>query len=136
MMTCPNRRFARLHSVHSPNTTFVYNFAETPGDNVSSRRTGVFHGAEILFVFFDGAELDYWDEKALAESMVRYWTNFASSGNPNYRFGPKGHHNVQTVWSPYESNESYILFQLPEIQRKVHQKAPECDYWDTIPYPF
>lgn len=136
MMTCPNRRFARWHEVHSPNITYVYNFAETPGHDAEHWNTGVFHGAEIRFVFFDGLELDNWDEKALAESMVRYWTNFASSGDPNSRLGPEGHRSVQKVWPPFEHNQSYMLLQLPEVQAKVHQKDPECDYWDTMAYPF
>jgi len=135
MMTCPNRRFARWHCDDTPNSTFVYSFDETPGHN-QKEPTGVFHGAEIRFVFFDGVELDNWDEKALSESMVRYWTNFASSGDPNYRQGEEGHASVLVPWKPFENNQSYAQLELPTIIPRGALKQVQCDFWDSMPYLF
>jgi hypothetical protein len=52
MMTCPNRQYAQYHTATRPaNSTFVYYFDELPG-NVPTKE-GVFHGADIRFVFFN-----------------------------------------------------------------------------------
>jgi hypothetical protein len=48
---------------------------------------GAFHGAEVPFVFNDGFEL-MGGEHNLSDSMSTYWTNMASSGDPNTWQGP------------------------------------------------
>ena len=48
----------------------VFLFSEEPGVNGTDERGGVFHGAEIRFVFFAQDELVGWDEKALSLDMV------------------------------------------------------------------
>ena len=92
-----NRRFARWHAANrGANSTYVrattdtlsttswpvcaaltdsygrqvFLFSEEPGVNGTDERGGVFHGAEIRFVFFAQDELVGWDEKALSLDMV------------------------------------------------------------------
>ena len=48
----------------------MFLFSEEPGVNGTDERGGVFHGAEIRFVFFAQDELVGWDEKALSLDMV------------------------------------------------------------------
>lgn len=48
--------------------------------------TGVFHGAEIRFVFHILASLQYGPgqcEVKLSSQMVCFWANFAATGDPN-----------------------------------------------------
>eukprot|EP00039_Didymoeca_costata_P011206 m.156343 g.156343 ORF g.156343 m.156343 type:complete len:71 (-) comp15098_c0_seq13:250-462(-) len=44
---------------------------------------GSFHGAEVPFVFGDSFELSSDGERKLSNTMGCYWTNFATTGDPN-----------------------------------------------------
>lgn len=67
---------------------YLYYFVHWPAEPTTPCTYGckAGHGAEIKFAF-DQLALDprTWtaDDKLLAEQMVRYWTNFAKTGNPN-----------------------------------------------------
>ena len=69
-----------------------YLFTATPiaSVNVPSadlRQIGAFHGAEVPFVFGDVFELSSDGERHLSAAMGCYWTNFATTSNPNVGVG-------------------------------------------------
>jgi para-nitrobenzyl esterase len=73
--------WARLHAAASERNTFYYRFARTAGG-----QEGATHGAEMAYVFghldlHDAAWTD--QDRALSETMMSYWTNFARTGDPN-----------------------------------------------------
>ena len=78
-----NVRYTLARSEAEGQPAFAYTWNRIPP---SKKQTiGAFHAAELPFVF-DTSEpiLGYSDEdKVLTQQMVRYWTNFAKSGNPN-----------------------------------------------------
>ncbi|MBC7230702.1 MAG: carboxylesterase family protein [Actinobacteria bacterium] len=65
---------------------YLYLFTRATRDERTAA-LGSFHGLEIMYVFgnLDRVQLQGVDEedRALSETMMTYWTNFASEGDPN-----------------------------------------------------
>ena len=91
-----NWAFARLHAATTRYGVYYYHFlqvppypldrdyAETDGDPATE--LGAIHGSDIPFVFSNLDKRDWpWrpEDWCLTDTMSSYWTNFASSGNPN-----------------------------------------------------
>ena len=58
-------------------------FLDLPG---GPRSGGAYHSGDLALVFGSTDKVGYdWtdDDRAVSEHMVRYWTNFAKTGNPN-----------------------------------------------------
>lgn len=76
-------RFVGRMNAKAGQPTYLYHFTRVPP---SKRQTiGAFHAAEISFVFdshLSGMKITAADRK-LTDQMVRFWANFARSGNPN-----------------------------------------------------
>ncbi len=112
------RTWARLHAASGMGNTYFYRFSHTPpGDE------GATHGAEMRYVF-DHLDLESreWNrhDRALAEAMATYWTNFARTGNSNGDGLPE--------WPIYASpDESALLigdeFRAGEIQNEASLAA-------------
>jgi len=72
--------WARLNAARG-GRTFLYLFTQAPPGEA-----GASHGAEMRYVF-DHLDLEAraWtdEDRALAEGMASYWTNFAKTGDPN-----------------------------------------------------
>jgi carboxylesterase type B len=148
LLSCPTRRAARLKQVDHSQNTFMYYFNHTPYYSANQKQTpryGAFHGAEVPFVWGDAFELVGKGEAALSERMVNYWTNFAWSGNPNYRLDEHGaRQSVQEVeWPAYTCRDpaqkcadENIIFDVEEDGHKTatmnHLKDTICDFWDRV----
>ncbi len=97
-MTFGMRRWAE-YSEHAGNDTWLYFMDHVPPafhlywpENPSldlpggPRSGGAYHSGDLAFVFgnTDKVGLDWHDDDhKLSQHMVKYWTNFARSGNPN-----------------------------------------------------
>ena len=87
---CTARRFDQLWSKYVPVYAYLFDQEDTPSYlPKASYPTRSFHTAELLYLFplFHGGQgqphlLTAAQEK-LSDRMVRYWTNFARTGNPN-----------------------------------------------------
>lgn len=96
--------------------------------------THVCHGEEIPFVFHSADQSGYnfdKNEKVLSDIMVKYWSNFAYSSDPN-----KGPHTVKLTWPKYDPTMAPVIrFKAPgsEVMTEPYRKD-FCDYWDTIGY--
>ncbi len=81
-------RWATLQADNKAAPAYVYYFVHWPAEPATPCGYGckAGHGAEIRFAF-DQLALDTraWtaDDKTMADRLVRYWTNFAKTGNPN-----------------------------------------------------
>jgi len=121
----PARHLARSHAA-SGAPTFRYLFSYVPQEK---RQTtgGAGHGDEIQFVFgnlgarsggsFSAADRD------LAEDMMRYWTNFAKTGNPNGKDLP--------FWPDYRKGNDGTLLVLNDgikVENNPHGRRLDALY--------
>ena len=82
------------------------------------------HGAEIHFAF-DRLALDprVWtsDDQRIADQMVRYWTNFAKTGDPNGEGLPK--------WPLFDGAPSSVTVIGTESEVKARGSFPDFRPW-------
>jgi para-nitrobenzyl esterase len=127
MFRCPATRVAAWRSAtHHP--TYEYQFERAiPGQEAQ----GAVHSADLPYVFgffpksgnISGAfgETDY----KLADSIEKYWTNFARTGNPNG--------SGLTHWLRYDGSEGYVSFaedgqvvshsRLRQVQCEIYRES-------------
>jgi len=84
---CRTRDLLRAAEVRGGEAWWYY-FVATPISSINEdpdelKYMGAFHGAEVPFVWKDTFELSSKGEQALSAAMGCYWTNFATTGNPN-----------------------------------------------------
>jgi len=138
--TCNDDIVARAHALGGANV-YRYQMTHVPtstylGLLTGTRWLGAGHAEEILFMFgapFIG-DLQYVfqftdEERAFSAQMMRYWTNFARTGNPNLREpGPE----------PEDVSLNWPRFTIPELHYKVLDlefstgralKSSECHFW-------
>ncbi len=79
---------------------FIYEFDHL---STESRKLGLgaLHGAEIPYLFGSASTLPSDADRALSETMLRQWTNFAKTGDPN---GPG-----LPTWRSYGGNHPQVL---------------------------
>ena len=88
-----NWTWARMHQKTGRSRTYAYHFRRAPPipvdlDLAENRadRFGAFHMAEIPYVF-GNLHVRYWPwseaDRHLSETMMTYWVNFATHGDPN-----------------------------------------------------
>jgi para-nitrobenzyl esterase len=125
MAVCPEMAMASLHAT-AGHRAYVYAFnREIPGSG--KKALGAFHSLEIPYVF--GALRDAaWNwlpfepvDSRLSEIVQGYWTNFATTGNPNGTGVPR--------WAEFDSREqSAMAFsQSGAVELKRHSRPVYCD---------
>jgi para-nitrobenzyl esterase len=137
---CTARNFDQIWSQYVPVHAYLLDQEDTPNYlPQASYPTRAFHTSELLYIFplFKGGQgtahpLTKAQEK-LSDEMVRYWTNFAWSGNPNgTKAGP---------WKPYSSAaDNVMILKSPKSvmadgygkQRYAFNRRNECALWDKI----
>uniref|UniRef100_A0A182P2K3 Acetylcholinesterase n=2 Tax=Pyretophorus TaxID=44537 RepID=A0A182P2K3_9DIPT len=83
--TCNVNEFAQRYAEEG-NNVYMYLYTHRSKGNPWPRWTGVMHGDEINYVFGEplNPTLGYTeDEKDFSRKIMRYWSNFAKTGNPN-----------------------------------------------------
>jgi para-nitrobenzyl esterase len=122
VMWCPARSAAE-HLTKVGHKVFLYDFVHQPAVSVNwptgTENLGAFHGAEVPFVYGDTFEL-VGGEVTLSQVMSQFWTNMASSGDPNKWAGPKA-----PQWTPP------TVASLPEKKsnRRALQPADRPPTW-------
>ncbi len=125
IFTWQMRTWARMTAT-GRSKAYLYYFTHVP-PNPNSKYLGAYHGGEIAYVFKnlnrENALLTETDSK-LAETMMAYWINFATSGNPNGAGLPK--------WTAYEQQtEPYLDFGAT-VQSRNHLLKEQLDFIEAF----
>jgi para-nitrobenzyl esterase len=100
---------------------YAYNFDHPWAAPALRDLLGKSHGAELNYVF--GSLIESVDEesKALSEQMQRYWTRFATSGDPNGGSDP--------VWPAFDPARGNRLNLNPAPSVVENFRKERCDWW-------
>ena len=126
IFACPARIADQVLSVQVP--TFAYEFNDTNGPELFlppvSFSYGATHASELLYLFTlsRGGQLDDSQQK-LSKDMIRYWTQFAKSGDPNSSSIP--------FWRQYDATTDEFQSLVPPSPMAEFQFAADhkCDFW-------
>ncbi|KAF0882900.1 ACES Acetylcholinesterase, partial [Crocuta crocuta] len=92
---------------------------------------GVPHGYEIEFIFGLPLEpsLNYTaEERTFAQRLMRYWANFARTGDPNDPRDPK-----VPQWPPYTAGaQQYVSLNLRPLEVRRGLRAQACAFWNRF----
>ncbi|XP_070551744.1 acetylcholinesterase-like [Ptychodera flava] len=138
MFVCPSDKSARAYSKAGFNV-YMYHMTHVPSTSlwqVAWMKAG--HGEDMPFVF--GTHFSHGkapmnvtmnpEEVAMSLKVMKYWTNFAKSGNPNLSSAEEE-----------SSGEDWPLFKVPglaykelspKMENKRALKAKECAFWNDF----
>ncbi|XP_077445428.1 acetylcholinesterase [Stigmatopora argus] len=133
---CPLAFFARAFAQHNalkPNAgVFLYLFDHRASNLPWPEWMGVIHGYEIEFVFGLPLEKRFnytQDEEKLSRRTMRYWANFARSGNPNVNVD--GTVESRKRWPQFTvAEQKYVALNTEPV--KVHRglRNQMCAFWN------
>jgi len=133
---CPTRYIAKAMDEISP--VWLYHFNHVLSFNpwgplYPECITATCHGSELPFVFGSAPLGGYpWGpgEQELADIMVTFWGNFATSGDPN-----KPYPTAQQ-WPQYQTASNMDMqFSIPTVPYKDYLNDI-CDEWDQLGYNY
>lgn len=130
LLSCPSRRSARWmqHAPNRKNPVFLYFYVHVlEVVQLFVPDKGCFHGSELVMVYNFVPGLWTSGEQSLSDQFVRYWTRFATSGNPNGGTDPQ--------WPAYDQaqDQLMVLDVGSGLAPQANTKKTVCDLWDTLP---
>ncbi|XP_072763674.1 acetylcholinesterase isoform X1 [Anoplolepis gracilipes] len=127
--TCNVNEFAGRYA-DTGNTVYMYYFKHRSGNNPWPRWTGVMHADEISYVFgepLDPSKKFTHEEKHLSKRMMRYWANFAKSGDPNV--GDAGGWS-SAYWPQHTAtNKEYLTLDVNSTEIGSGPRVRQCAFW-------
>jgi para-nitrobenzyl esterase len=139
IFACPERNSVRLLSTYT--RTYAYEFNDEHAYRVFdifpsllyppiTFPLGAAHFTEVPYLFevYSIPSQFTKNQKLLSEAMIKYWTRFAASGNPNSAAEPH--------WSRYSSTRDEFMSLLPptpmvESTFDAHHKC--SSFWNVLP---
>ncbi|XP_077986322.1 acetylcholinesterase-like [Glandiceps talaboti] len=137
MMTCPTDLFARSLA-EAELSTYHYSMSHIPVNSIwKVKWAKAAHGEDLAFVF--GSHFREKGDWVMPQvdidvsfQVMKYWTNFAKTGNPNLS-------SEDAELTPEEKSVEWPAFTVPEMyykdistsmQTKRALKARECAFWN------
>ncbi|MBV8135978.1 MAG: carboxylesterase family protein [Deltaproteobacteria bacterium] len=136
IFACPERNSVRLLAQNV--TTYAYEFNDENAPDLfapialATFPLGSYHGSEVQYLFnfnerFTGTNPFTRQQQALSNSMIRYWTAFATNADPNSAGQP--------LWSPYSSGTDQFQSLVPPtpVVESTFDSDHKCSpYWNTF----
>ncbi|XP_053316772.1 cholinesterase [Spea bombifrons] len=128
---CPLLEFTKRNT-ELGNAAYVYFFNHRSSKLSWPDWMGVVHGYEIEFVFgipmYRRLNFTRSEEK-LARTIMRYWANFAKTGNPN------GAQSQENRWPVFTLDEQhYLMLDTEDSKTDRKMRAKQCRFWNKF-YP-
>ncbi|XP_040205233.1 cholinesterase [Rana temporaria] len=128
---CPLLEFTNRNS-ELGNKAYLYFFSHRSSKMAWPSWMGVMHGYEIEFVFGIPMyrRLNYTkEEEILSRNIMRYWANFAKTGNPN------GAQSQENRWPAFTLDEQhYLMLDTEDSKTDRKMRAKQCRFWNKF-YP-
>jgi para-nitrobenzyl esterase len=106
---------------------YAYEFAQDAGQHVGAFPLGATHGSDLPYLF--GGTYTWAPppapDPALSATIMRYWTQFARTGNPNTP-GAAG-------WPRYHPTGPVLSFAAAGITPVDFAAEHQCAFWKTLP---
>jgi para-nitrobenzyl esterase len=122
LFICPARLGTRALAMHQPNV-YVYHFTHELDPRLYNY-LGAFHALELNFVFNTFSLPGHTPtnrELQLADNMLRYWTNFAKTGDPNGQQLPR--------WPVYTLDGDRHVVLDERINTGMQLRKEFCEFW-------
>ncbi|XP_050542863.1 acetylcholinesterase-like [Daktulosphaira vitifoliae] len=127
--TCNVNEFAHLYA-KAGNNVYMYYFKHRSLNNPWPKWTGVMHGDEISYVFGDplNKSKSYEPEEIdLSKRMMRYWTNFAKTGNPSKTIDGEW---VKPRWPIHTAyGKEFLTLDTNNTSTGVGPRLEQCAFW-------
>ncbi|XP_012274789.1 acetylcholinesterase [Orussus abietinus] len=127
--TCNVNEFADRYA-DTGNTVYMYYYKHRSANNPWPRWTGVMHADEISYIFgepLDASKRYTHEEVHLSKRMMRYWANFAKTGNPN--MGDDGSW-TKTFWPEHSaSKKEYLTLDTNTTEIGHGPRVRQCAFW-------
>ncbi|XP_056419168.1 cholinesterase [Hyla sarda] len=128
---CPLLEFTKRNS-EVGNKAYLYFFNHRSSKLAWPGWMGVVHGYEIEFVFGIPMyrRLNYTkEEEILSRTVLRFWANFAKTGNPN------GAQSQENRWPAFTLDEQhYLMLDTEDLKTDRKMRAKQCRFWNKF-YP-
>ncbi|VDN07500.1 unnamed protein product [Thelazia callipaeda] len=111
---------------------YVYYFDQQSSANPWPSWAGVMHGYEIEFVFgvpLYNSTAGYTKlEQIFSKRVLKYWTNFAKYGEPNYQ-----ENENETFWPEFRESQRWMYLQANSSKYSIERrKKEECELWRNV----
>ncbi|XP_040284110.1 cholinesterase isoform X1 [Bufo bufo] len=128
---CPLLEFTK-RNVELGNKAYIYFFNHRSSKLAWPAWMGVVHGYEIEFVFGIPMHrrLNYTkEEEQLSRTVMKFWANFAKTGNPN------GAQSQENRWPAFTLDEQhYLILDTEDLKTDQKMRAKQCRFWNKF-YP-
>ncbi|XP_014229770.1 acetylcholinesterase-like isoform X2 [Trichogramma pretiosum] len=128
--TCNVNEFATRYA-ETGNKVYMYYYTHRSVNNPWPRWTGVMHADEISYIFgepLDTAKGYTHEEITLSKRMMRYWANFAKTGDPN--LGDDGSSWTETTWPVHTAEKKeYLQLDTNTTQIGYGPRSKQCAFW-------
>ncbi|MDB5822644.1 MAG: hypothetical protein JWR21_1348 [Herminiimonas sp.] len=128
LFTCESRRVARTLASVQKAPVYRYLFAHALENDPVQKALGAVHTVEHPFLFnWQGTYQPTTTDREIQRLMLGYWSNMASTGNPNWPDAP--------LWPPAGTSGDAYLEIGAVTQDMTGPPKAQCDFWDTVPLP-